>query len=118
MEVTERLQDDVLVLAISGRVSFYSRKIFQAIMNNVQNSQATHVVLNLAEVTFIDSVALGLLVLAYTNMALQHVEMSLVEPSASVREILEMANVPQLIPIYSSEEQAILHCSAPTYCSP
>jgi len=118
MEVTERLQGEVLVLAMSGPVSFYSRKIFQALMNNVQNTQSTHIVMNLTRVTFIDSVALGLLVLAYTNMALRNVGMSLVEPPAAVMKILETANVPQLIPTYSSEEQAILHCSAPSHCSP
>ena len=68
MHVAERIQDDTLVLMISGRVTFYSRKVFQAIVNSAQLSGAKHIMFNLQGVTFMDSTALGGLALAYLNL--------------------------------------------------
>ena len=54
MHVAERIQDEALVLMISGRVTFYSRKVFQAIVNNAKLSGARCIMFNIQDVTFID----------------------------------------------------------------
>ena len=54
-----------------------------------------------------DRVALGLLVLSQATLSLKGIEMSLVGPRGPVKEILEIANIPQLIPVYSSDEEAV-----------
>ncbi|MCH8041165.1 MAG: STAS domain-containing protein [Nitrospinae bacterium] len=107
MQITEYAHDGVLVLAVSGRLNFYSRKVFQAVMKNAERTIANHVVVNLEAVEYLDSVALGLLVLSQANLSLKGIEMSLVGPRGPVKEILDMANIPKLIPVYSSEEEAI-----------
>ncbi len=107
MQITEYAHDGVLVLAVSGRLNFYSRKVFQAVMKNAANTKRNHVIVNLEAVEYLDSVALGLLVLSQANLSLKGIEMSLVGPRGPVKEILDMANIPKLIPVYSSEEEAI-----------
>ncbi len=107
MHVAERIQDDTLVLMISGRVTFYSRKVFQAIVNNARQSGARHIMFNLQGVTFMDSTALGGLALAYLNLKECDLAMSLVGPQQPIKGLLEQANFPALIPTFPSEESAL-----------
>ena len=106
MHVAERIQDDTLVLMISGRVTFYSRKVFQAIVNSARLSGTKHIMFNLQGVTFMDSTALGGLALAYLNLKECDLAMSLVGPPQPIKSLLDEANFPTLIPTYSSEEKA------------
>ena len=107
MQITEHVRDGVLVLTVAGRLNFYSRKTFQAVMRHAEKSTTNHVVLNLQGVISMDSVALGMLVLSQTRLSIKGIEMSLVEPPSGVREILDVANIPKLIPVYSTEQAAI-----------
>ena len=106
MHVAERIQNETLVLMISGRVTFYSRKVFQAIVNNARLSGAKHIMFNIQGVTFMDSTALGGLALAYLNLKECDLAMSLVCPQQPIKTLLEEANFPTLIPTYPSEESA------------
>lgn len=106
MHVTERRQDDSLVLMISGRVTFYSRKVFQAMVNTARLSGAKHIIFNIQGVTFMDSTALGGLGLAYLNLQECDLVMSLVGPQQPIKTLLDEANLPALIPTYPSEESA------------
>ncbi len=107
MQVMERLQGNVLILMISGRLSFYSRTVFRAVIRNAGASGARHILVNLNEVTGMDSSALGFLALAQLNLMAKEIGLSLVAPPPQVKEILEQANFSQLIPTYDTEAQAI-----------
>ena len=106
MYVAERIQDETLVLMISGRVTFYSRKVFQGIVKTARFSGAKHIIFNMKGVTFMDSAALGGLALAYLNLNEGDVAMSVVEPQQPVKTLLENANFTSLIPTYPTEESA------------
>lgn len=104
MNVTERLQDETLILMISGRVTFYSRKVFRAIVSNAKLSEAKHIIFNMQGVTFMDSAALGELGLAYLNLKENNVAMSIVGPQQPIKKLLDEADFPTLIPTYPTEE--------------
>jgi anti-sigma B factor antagonist len=106
MYVAERIHNETLVLMISGRVTFYSRKVFQAMVKTARFSGAKHIIFNMEGVTFMDSSALGVLALAYLSLNEGDVVMSVVEPKHPVKTFLEDANFPSLIPTYPTEEIA------------
>jgi len=106
MHVAERIQEETLVLMISGRVTYYSRKVFQAIVNSARHSGAKHIMFNIQGVTFMDSTALGALALAYLNLKECNLAMSLVGPQQPIKTLLDSVNFPTLIPTYPSEESA------------
>jgi anti-anti-sigma factor len=106
MHVAERIQNETLVLMISGRVTFYSRKVFQAIVNSARHSGVKHIMFNVQDVTFMDSAALGGLALAYLNLKECDLAMSLVGPQQPIKTLLDEANFPTLIPTFPSEESA------------
>ena len=107
MQVMERLQGDVLVLMISGQLSFYSRKVFQAVIKNAGSTSAHHIIINLREVTSMDSAALGFLALAHLNLMEKNVGLSLVAPPKHIKNILEHAHFTKLIPTYETEKQVL-----------
>ncbi len=107
MHITEHVRDGVLVLKVSGRLNYYSRKTFQAVMWNAERGAAEHIVVNLEQVEFLDSVAIGLLALSQARLTLQGIVLSLVGPQSNVMKMLDMANIPKLIPVYQTEEEAI-----------
>ena len=107
MQFTERIHGDILIVVISGRLTFYSRKVFQAVIKNAGITGSQHVIINLEGVSFIDSAALGNLALAHLDLMAKHVPMSLVGPKPSVKKILEQANFSQLMPTYPTEELAL-----------
>jgi anti-anti-sigma factor len=106
MYVAERMQNETLVLMISGRVTFYSRKVFQGLVKTARFSGAKHIIFNMQEVTFMDSAALGVLALAYLDLNEGNMAMSVIEPKQPVKTLLEEANFPSLIPTYPTEETA------------
>ncbi len=107
MQVMERLQDGVLVLMISGRLSFYSRKVFQAVIRNAETTNVHHIIVNMREVTAMDSAALGFFALAHLTLMDKHVGMSLVSPPTHIKKILVDANFSTMIPTYETERQVL-----------
>ena len=107
MQVAERIQDDKLILMISGRLTFYSRKVFHALVNTAKLSGARHIIFNMRDVTFLDSSAVGELVLAHLNLEEGGIVMSLVSPPKDVNMVLESSNFPGLVPTYPTEEIAL-----------
>jgi anti-anti-sigma factor len=107
MYVAERIQDKALVLMISGRVTCYSRKVFQGIVKTARISGAKHIIFNMEGVTFMDSAALGGVVLAYLNLNEGDVGMSIVAPQHPVNIFFEDQGFSTLIPTYPTEEMAL-----------
>jgi anti-anti-sigma factor len=62
---------------------------------------------NLEQVRFVDSSGLGLLVLVSQNFRLMQAQVSMLKPQRYVREIMSLANIPKMIPIYESEDDAL-----------
>jgi anti-anti-sigma factor len=56
----------------------------------------------------VDSAGLGLLVIAAQNMKRTQSQFSLLKPQVYVREIMSLANIPKMIPIYEREEDALI----------
>ena len=107
MQVTERIQGETLIVMITGRLTFYSRKVFQAIIKNAGSTGTQHIIINLQDVNFMDSTALGFLALAHLNLMTKNVTMSLVGPKQHIKKMLDQANFPQLIPTYATEDLAL-----------
>ena len=63
---------------------------------------------NLEQVRFVDSAGLGLLVLVSQSFKLLQGQVSLLKPQSYVREIMSLANIPKMIPIYEREEDALI----------
>lgn len=106
--ILEREIDDAMIFDMMGRFEFQSSGQFIGALDRMKETHCTHLILNLQEVSFIDSTALGLLHFAHQKMSARGGRVSIVNPHPHAQQLLERANLPSIIAIHSLEEQALL----------
>ena len=106
MTITQNTKGNKLVLTISGKFDYSSRKTFQDSMDNAEASDPKHIILDLTPVPFMDSAGLGLLALAQQKLKNNGKTLTLVAPEGYVLKILTLANFHQKVTIASTVERA------------
>lgn len=107
LTVKEHVRRDTKVLELSGRFDYDSKLGLEVAILGAQEIGCQHIILNFSNITWIDSMGLGQMFLWYHRMKPDRIRLSIVSPQTHVRELLECANLPQVIPIYQSEEEAV-----------
>ena len=108
MNVNVRQRDDVNVLDLKGRITIGSGEV--ALRNAVQevlNSGATKVLINMKDVSTIDSSGIGELVSAYTTATNRGAKLRLANLPAKVTDILTITQLITVFDVYDSEDAAI-----------
>lgn len=108
MQIKERAVLHGIVLDVVGDLTYANRSGFKAAVEKAKQAGCRHLIVNLEHVRFIDSAGLGLLVLVSQSFKLQQAQVSMLKPQSYVREIMSLANVSKLIPIYENEEDALV----------
>jgi anti-anti-sigma factor len=107
MQTKERPVANGVVLDLSGDLTYASREQFKAAVEAIRQKGCRHLILNMADVRFVDSSGLGLLALVSQNFKLSQGKVSMLKPQAYVREIMSLANLEKLIPVYDNEHDAL-----------
>ncbi len=107
MAVSARNIENAVVLDLSGRFDAAAKQDVQHAIDEAMDTDASHLILNLAGVPLVDSAALGLLVVNHNKFKEKGGKLSLVNPQPEVRLILDMVAMPKLIPSFNSIEEAI-----------
>ncbi len=108
MQITKRVVGQDIILSLSGKFVFESRKVFpQAFREAKKNSPPPQIVLNLEGLTYLDSAGLGLLAISFEQAKLDNIALCLVNPVGAVRRILDLTQLPKIIPVHETEEQAL-----------
>lgn len=107
MEIKERAVPQGIILDVVGDLTYANRTVFKAAVEKATQARCKHLILNFEQVRFVDSAGLGLLVIAAQSFNRLQSQVSLLKPQSYVREIMSLANIPKMIPIYDSEEDAL-----------
>jgi anti-anti-sigma factor len=99
MNVTQEKVEGNVLIHLDGRFDFGARKAFKENMDQAIG-EGMPIILNLEKVTFVDSSALGLLVISHQNLKNKKIPFFLVNPQTYVKQVLDLANVAKMIPIY------------------
>ena len=90
--------DKQLVIAISGRFDFSLHQQFRDAYNNVTTQKLIYI-LNLSETEYMDSSALGMILLLKDHVQHHAGDLIISKPSDTVRKILEIAQFQRLMTI-------------------
>ena len=101
MNITQDSVNGVMVLRLDGRFDFGARKTFKEAVDGVSDG-GQPVVLDLEKVTFVDSSALGLLVICHQNLKNKKNPFYLMNPQTYVKQVLDLANIGKMIPTYQT----------------
>ena len=101
MNITQEQNAHHVILHLEGRFDFGARKVFKEMVEKASELKQP-VILDLSNVVFLDSSALGLLVISHQMLKSKTIALYLVNPQTYVRQVLDLANVAKIIPIYGN----------------
>ena len=101
MHITEEKNDAQTILHLDGRFDFSARKTFKDAVDQAAEAGGP-VILDLEKVIFVDSSALGLLVICHQNLKTKKIPLYMANPQTYVKQVLDLANIGKMIPTYPS----------------
>jgi anti-sigma B factor antagonist len=113
MQIDERAVGDVMVLDVKGKVTLgEGDEMLKDKVNSLVNQGHKKIVLNLAEVPYIDSAGLGEIVRTYTTVSRQGGNLKLLNLTKRITDLLSITKLLTVFETYDSEPDAIRSFSA------
>lgn len=112
MKITQETHNKKATLRLEGNFTYTQRKAFQEALKTVSTDQVEEVVIDLSQVAFLDSAALGLLMISHRQLEAERRKLSLAYPQPTVRQIIELANLHKTIPMIESGVSSLAKKSA------
>jgi anti-anti-sigma factor len=103
----QQVNNQVIIEKMVGRFDQNARQEYKWRMDLAINAGYRHIILDVTDVTFIDSAALGWLVLSQRKFSRVHGRMSLIVRDGFVRDILNITEIGDWIPVYRSQQEAV-----------
>jgi len=103
----ERPASDVAVVVLAGEVDLYTAPRFMDVLLQAIDDGAVRVVVDLADVTFIDSTALGVLVSGGKRLHKRSGSLAIGCPDEKIRRILEITGLDTVFGVFASRREAI-----------
>ena len=108
MSFEQRTHGDVTILDLTPAiVTDVSKELFQLTIESLVASGRTQVLLNLSDLRWMNSYALGLLVAAHRAVEDQGGRMALVGANERVSEMLKVVGLSQVWNVYADESTAL-----------
>lgn len=108
LNITERRNNSIVILDLKGniRLGEGSRELHDTIRRLVENGEKK-ILLNLADVSYIDSSGLGELVAGYTTLQKNAGEMKLLHLTRRITELMMITKLLTVFDVYENEEEAV-----------
>ena len=108
MTIQERIVSDVAIVRITGRVTLTEgTPEFDDVLQRLVQQGHVRIVLDLADVPYIDSTALGSLLRTHATVSRRGGAMKLLNVKGHVRELLELTRLLTVFEAFDSEADAI-----------
>ncbi len=107
MLVLEHFVSSTLVLTLSGRFDQKNDMDLETALLRGDERRVQHVVFNLEQISTIDTAGIGRIYVTFFRLKDKGVCLSLVNPKPSVREILDLVEIPKVMQIFESDEAAL-----------
>lgn len=95
------------LLKLTGQFDHQSTDELEVFILGAQEAGSKYVILDFSGVAGIDTIVLGCLFLWYHKLQPHRVDISIVNPQPRIREILEQSHISEIIPIISSDLEAV-----------
>jgi anti-sigma B factor antagonist len=108
LQISVRKAEDVTIVDVRGRItSGTTGDSFRAELRKLAQTTPCDVLINLAEVTQMDSSGIGALVQSYVAVTRGGGSLKLLNPIGSVYEVLEVTRLNTALAIYTDEAKAL-----------
>ena len=108
MQILERNVGDVVVLDLKGKITLgEGDELLKDKVNSLVNQGQKKIVLNLADVPYIDSAGLGEIVRTYTTVSRQGGQLKLVNLTKRITDLLSITKLLTVFETFDSEPEAL-----------
>ncbi|HYM26303.1 MAG TPA: STAS domain-containing protein [Vicinamibacterales bacterium] len=113
MQIQERAAGDVMVLDLKGKITLgEGDELLKDKVNSLVNQGHKKVILNLADVPYIDSAGLGEIVRTYTTVSRQGGSLKLLNLTKRITDLLAITKLLTVFETFDSESDAVKSFSA------
>ena len=113
MQITERSVGDVMILDVKGKITLgEGDEMLKDKVNSLVNQSQRKIILNLAEVPYLDSAGLGEVVRAYTTVSRQGGSLKLLNLTKRITDLLSITKLLTVFETFDSENDAVRSFSA------
>jgi anti-sigma B factor antagonist len=108
MQIEERVVNDVTILDLKGKITLGDGdEILKDKINSLVLQNRRRILLNLAEVPYIDSAGLGEVVRTYTTVSRQGGQLKLVNLTKRITDLLSITKLLTVFETFESEADAL-----------
>ena len=113
MQIDQRAVGDVVVLDLKGKITLgEGDELLKDKVNSLVNQGHKKIVLNLADVPYIDSAGLGEIVRTYTTVSRQGGSLKLLNLTKRITDLLSITKLLTVFETFDSEKDAVGSFSA------
>ena len=113
MHIEERVVGDAVVLDLKGKIALGDGdELLKDKVNSLLNQGRRQLVLNLADVPYVDSAGLGAIVATYTTVSRQGGSLKLANLTKRITDLLAITKLLTVFETYESEADAVRSFSA------
>jgi anti-sigma B factor antagonist len=106
MEISEKIIEDVCIISISGRIDTITSKDLEAKLDEAIAERTEKIIINLANVDYISSVGLRVLLAALKKLKYNRGSLLLVSLQPFVQNVFKITGLDKVLQIYPTEEAA------------
>jgi anti-sigma B factor antagonist len=108
MQIEERVVNDVTILDLKGKITLgEGDEALKDKINSLIHQNRKRILLNLAEVPYIDSAGLGEIVRTYTTVSRQGGQLKLVNLTKRITDLLMITKLLTVFETFESERDAL-----------
>jgi len=106
MDIGGREKLNFQIIDIVGKIDRLKDSIvLKSYVNTLLEKSLLNIALNLAQVTYLDSGALNVLIYCHNTLRKKGGSLVLIEPNEYVRDVLEVVGLNKLVKIYTTEKE-------------
>ena len=108
MTITERASGDVTILELDGRLVLYEGEAdLKAVINDLVSRGRTKIVLDLKNVTYIDSAGVGIIIAKYVSVRRAGGDVKLLNLSRRSVRVMTITRLLEVFETFDSEKEAV-----------
>jgi anti-sigma B factor antagonist len=108
MKIVERQVEDVVILDLHGKILIgEGDDALREAVTKLSDAGKTKILLNLAEVPYVDSAGLGEIVRTYTTVSRKGGKLKLLNLTKKIEDLLSITKLLTVFETYESEDEAV-----------
>ena len=109
VKLTTRQVNEVTVIDVSGRITLgEGSSLLRDELRSLIGSNRRKILLNLADVAYVDSSGIGQLVAAFTTVSSQGGQLKLLNLTKRLKELLQLTKVISIFEVFDDEKKAVV----------